>query len=95
LAAVFFYSYVFLAFAGPVVFLHAAVWNPVVYGIVPVVYFTGLLLMLMLHGVYYRIHVGRRPWVLAVLSFWFYSVILMWQLPWALFTIADTRWGTR
>lgn len=94
-AAIFFYAYVFLAFAGPFVFLHAVVWNPVVYHIIPVVYLVGLLLMLLLHGIYYRAQVGKRPWFRAVLSFWFYSVILMWQLPWALVTIADTRWGTR
>src|SRR3569623_1442790 len=37
-AAVFFYTYVFLAFAGPVVFLHAVVWNPVVSHLIPIVY---------------------------------------------------------
>lgn len=95
IAAAFFYAYVFLAFAGPVVFIHAVIWNPFFYRIVPWVYLAGLFLMLMLHGIYYRIHVGRRPWFFAVVSFWFYSVILMWQLPWALFTVADTRWGTR
>ncbi|KND50694.1 MAG: N-acetylglucosaminyltransferase [Parcubacteria bacterium C7867-001] len=94
-AAFFFYAYVFLALAGPIVFLHAMVWNPILYGILPLVYLSGLFLMLMLHGIYYRIYVGKRPWFLAVLSFWFYSVILMWQLPWAVVTIADTRWGTR
>lgn len=95
IAAFFFYAYVFLAFAGPIVFLHAMVWNPIVYGFFPVVYLSGLFLMLMLHGIYYRIQVGKQPWFFAVLTFWFYSVILMWQLPWALVTIADTRWGTR
>ncbi len=94
-AAAFFYAYVFLAFAGPVVFIHALVWNPLFYHIAPWVYLSGLFLMLMLHGIYYRIHVGRRQWFFAVIAFWFYSVILMWQLPWALVTIADTRWGTR
>jgi hyaluronan synthase len=95
LAAFFFYSYVFLAFAGPVVFLHAVVWNPLTSHAFPAIYLSGLFLMLFLHGIYYRIKVGKRPWILAVASFWFYSVILMWQLPWALVTIADTRWGTR
>jgi hyaluronan synthase len=95
LAAFFFYSYVFLAFSAPIVFIHAIVWNPVVRHIAPVVYLIGLLLMLLLHGLYYRIHVGQRPWFFAVISFWFYTVILMWQLPWAFVTIADTRWGTR
>lgn len=95
IAAFFFYCYVFLAFAAPVVFVHAVLWNPLVHHIVPYVYFIGLLLMLILHGIYFRIHVGKQPWLFAVISFWFYTVILMWQLPWALLTIADTRWGTR
>ncbi|HTR18828.1 MAG TPA: glycosyltransferase [Candidatus Paceibacterota bacterium] len=93
--AAFFYGYVFLAFAAPIVFVHALIWNPIFYRLLPWVYLSGLFLMLMLHGIYYRLHVGKRPWFFAVVTFWFYSVILMWQLPWALVTIADTRWGTR
>ena len=54
-----------------------------------------LLLMLFLHGLYYRIKVGPRAWFLAILNFWFNTVILMWQLPWAVATIKDSRWGTR
>jgi hyaluronan synthase len=94
-AAFFFYSYVFLGFAGPLVFVHAMFWNPILNDILPFVYLCGLLLMLILHGVYYRIRVGKRPWFFAILNFWFLTVILMWQLPWALFTINDTKWGTR
>jgi hyaluronan synthase len=95
LAAAFFYIYIFLAFAGPIVFLHALVWTPLVIGIFPIIYLLGLLLMLMLHGLYYRIYKRDLHWIPAVFAFWFYSVILMWQLPWAFVTIADTRWGTR
>lgn len=95
LAALFFYAYVFLAFTSPLVFLRAVVWYPLVYDIWPVVYLSGLLLMLLLHGLYYRVNVGRKSWFLAILSFWFHTIILMWQLPWALVTISDTRWGTR
>jgi len=95
LAALSFYSYVFLAFASPVVFFRAIVWYPVMLGSWPVVYLFGLLLMLMLHGLYYRLAVGPRAWMLAICNFWFNTVILMWQLPWALVTIRDSRWGTR
>lgn len=95
LAAIFFYSYLFLALAGPFVFLHAMFWSPIISRTIPIVYLNGLFLMLLLHGIYYRIHTGKQPWLLTVVSFWFYSVILMWQLPWAAITIADTRWGTR
>lgn len=95
IAAISFYSYVFLAFLSPIVFFRAVVWYPVVYESWPIVYLTGLLLMLLLHGLYYRIQVGPRSWMLAIASFWFNTVILMWQLPWALVTLRDTRWGTR
>lgn len=94
-AAFFFYAYVFIAFAAPIVFIHAVVWIPVVDGVVPYVYLSGLLLMLILHGIYYRVFVRDRHWFSAVIAFWFYTVILMWQLPWAFLTIADSRWGTR
>ena len=95
LAAIFFYLYVFLAFASPVVFIRALIWHPYTQHTWPIAYLGGLFLMLLLHGLYYRINVGRKPWALAVVSFWFHSVILMWQLPWAFVTMADTKWGTR
>ncbi len=95
LAAISFYSYVFLAFASPVVFFRAMVWHPVAYQSWPIVYLFGLLLMLFLHGLYYRLHVGPKAWLLAIVNFWFNTVILMWQLPWAIVTIRDSRWGTR
>lgn len=95
LAALSFYSYVFLAFASPFVFFRAMVFYPISYGEAPVVYLFGLLLMLLLHGIYYRIAVGPRNWVFAIFNFWFNSVVLMWQLPWAVITIRDSRWGTR
>ena len=95
LAALSFYSYVFLAFVSPIVFFRAMVWFPVVYHTWPIVYLSGLFLMLFLHGLYYRIQVGPRAWFLAICSFWFNTVLLMWQLPWAIVTLRDTRWGTR
>ena len=94
-AAISFYSYVFLAFASPIVFFRAMLWYPLTVGAWPVVYLAGLLLMLLLHGLYYRLSVGPRAWLLAICNFWFNTVILMWQLPWAVITIRDSRWGTR
>lgn len=95
LAAVSFYAYVFLAFASPVVFFRAVIWLPIMESTWPVIYLSGLFLMLLLHGLYYRIKVGPRAWFLAIVNFWFNTVLLMWQLPWALITIRDSRWGTR
>jgi len=95
LAALSFYTYMFLAFASPIVFFRAMLWHPITSGNLPYVYMFGLFLMLFLHGLYYRIQVGPRSWFLAILSFWFNTVLLMWQLPWAIVTIRDSRWGTR
>jgi hyaluronan synthase len=95
IAALFFYGYVFLAFASPVVFFRAVVWHPYTTHEFPFIYFAGLFLMLLMHGLYYRIQVGRRNWFLAIGAFWFNTIVLIWQLPWAFFTMADTRWGTR
>lgn len=95
IAALSFYSYVFLAFASPVVFFRAMVWHPITTQDLPIIYLFGLFLMLLVHGLYYRLAVGPRKWFVGICSFWFNTVILMWQLPWALVTIKDSRWGTR
>jgi hyaluronan synthase len=95
LAAFSFYTYVFLAFVSPIVFFRAMFWLPVTTGILPFIYLFGLFLMLFLHGLYYRLQVGPRSWLLAIFNFWFNTVLLMWQLPWAIMTLRDSRWGTR
>src|SRR3989344_4058938 len=95
LAALSFYSYVFLAFSSSIVFFRAVIWHPYVTRAWPIAYLSGLFLMLLLHGMYYRIKVGKRAWFLAILSFWFHTILLIWQLPWAIVTIKDSRWGTR
>jgi hyaluronan synthase len=95
LAALSFYAYVFLAFTSPIVFFRAMVWHPYINHQWPIAYLAGLFLMLFLHGIYYRLRVGPKAWFLAILSFWFNTVLLMWQLPWAVVTIKDARWGTR
>lgn len=95
IAAASFYVYMFLTFAAPIVFLRAMIWHPITTHTFPIFYLFGLFLMLYLHGIYYRLRLQKRQWFLAVCSFWFNSLILMWQLPWALLTIRDSRWGTR
>ncbi len=96
IAAISFYSYVFLAFAAPIVFIRAIIYLPLfVSKQWPIAYLFGLAIMLILHGIYYHNHVKNSPWFLPALTFWFYTVMLIWQLPWAFVTMQDTRWGTR
>jgi hyaluronan synthase len=95
IAALSFYTYAFLAFVAPIVFIRAIFYAPITTNDWPIMYLTGLALMLVLHGVYYWNYTKQKEWFLPVITFWFYTVMLMWQLPWALFTIRDSRWGTR
>lgn len=96
LASLSFYSYIFLSFAGPIVFLRAVFYVPFFQShTLPLAYLLGLLTMLLLHGIYYHNHVKKAPWFLPAITFWFYTVMLMWQLPYAFISMRDVRWGTR
>ncbi len=95
IAALSFYVYIFLSIIAPIIFIRAVFWSPIATHSLPLVYFLGLFLMLLLHGIYYRAKTGRTPWFFATIVFWANSVILIWQLPWAFVTINDSRWGTR
>jgi hyaluronan synthase len=94
-AATFFYLYTFLALISPVVFIRAMIWYPATSHTIPSIYLIGLFLMLLLQGIYYRIETGNKDWGRAIITSWANSVLLIWQLPWAFFTIRDSRWGTR
>jgi hyaluronan synthase len=94
-AATFFYLYAFLAFISPIVFIRAIIWYPIATHLWPVIYLLGLFLMLLLQGIYYHIETGYPKWISAIFISWISSVILIWQLPYAFFTIRDSRWGTR
>ncbi|RJQ31530.1 glycosyltransferase family 2 protein [Candidatus Parcubacteria bacterium] len=94
LAALSFYSYIFIAFTSPLVFFRAVAWYPAATGNWPIVYLAGLFLMLLLHGIFYSIE-GGKSWLSSVVAFWVVSLMLIWQLPWALLTIRDPKWGTR
>lgn len=95
IASISFYCYAFLAFCSPFVFFRAMILEPYQNQVWPFTYLAGLFLMLFLHGLYYRTQSKNDSWFLAIINFWFNTVILIWQLPWALITIRDSRWGTR
>lgn len=84
-----------LPLMAPAVVFRALIWLPGIEGIMPWVYISGLILMSVIYGLYYFIHTRDRLWVYGVAFAWFYPLILIWQLPYAILTIRDGRWGTR
>ncbi|HEX7096740.1 MAG TPA: glycosyltransferase family 2 protein [Acidimicrobiales bacterium] len=94
-AAASFYVGFFLPLIGPAVVLRTLVVGPLVAGRWPVYYVGGVLVMALLYGLYYRIHRRERLWIHGASFALLYALVLVWQLPWAVATLRDSKWGTR
>lgn len=90
-----FYVGVLLPLLAPIIVFHALVWFPIQTHSFPFFYLIGLLLMSFIYGLYYRIYVHDKRWVYGALFAVFYTIVLIWQLPYAILTLRDARWGTR
>jgi len=90
-----FYAGVILTLVAPAIVIRAMVWYPYQTGELPIFYLFGLLLMSLVYGVYYNIYIKDRGWLYGMVFTFFYTLILIWQLPYAILTIRDPRWGTR
>lgn len=90
-----FYLGVILPLLAPVVVFRALFWYPYATGKAPWFYLFGLFLMAIVYGLYYYIFTRDKKWIYGVLFATFYTIILIWQLPWAILNLRDARWGTR
>ncbi len=95
LMAISFYLATILPLLAPVVAVRALILFPLKTGTFPFFYICGLVLITLIYGLYYRIHARGNSWIVASFAAIFYNLILMWQLPWAILTLRDSRWGTR
>ncbi|MCK5061423.1 glycosyltransferase [Candidatus Parcubacteria bacterium] len=84
-----------LTLLAPVVVIRTMIWFPFNTGEFPYFYLIGLLLMATIYGMYYYAYKKNNNWIYGVIFSLFYTLILIWQLPYAIITIRDTRWGTR
>jgi hyaluronan synthase len=90
-----FYLGFLLPLLGPIVVIRAMVWYPITHHSFPLYYITGLILMSLIFGIYYHIKSDDKYWKYGTFFSLFYTLVLMWQLPYAILTIRDSRWGTR
>lgn len=90
-----FYMGFLLPLFAPIVVLRAMFWFPVMRQRLPIEYLFGLVVIAIVYGLYYYVYVKDRKWIYGALYSAFYSLILIWQLPYAILTIRDSRWGTR
>lgn len=90
-----FYVGVFLPLMAPAVVVRSLLWFPTSYGVMPWVYILGLILMSSLFSLYYFVHTKDKIALYGGLLIGLYYVALIWQVPYAILTVRDGRWGTR
>ncbi|MGV9713237.1 glycosyltransferase family 2 protein [Gordonia sp. NPDC003424] len=94
MAAMFYLGFL-LPFMAPQVLFRAFVVQPTFASQLPYWYLGGVTLMSLIYGLYYWLHKGDPHWYRGIYFTVFYTVILAWQLPYAVLTIRDSKWGTR
>ncbi len=92
---VLFYLGFILPLVTPIIVFRALLWYPFFHGGTPLLYLLGIMIMSVLYGLYYYIYTKDKKWMIGTLFSIYYAILLIWQLPWAIFNIRDTRWGTR
>lgn len=95
LMAVFYYLGVLLPFIAPQVVFRAFVISPLFLQSPPVWYLGGIAAVALFYGLYYRLKTREPGWYKGILFSLFYVTLLVAQLPYALLTIRDSKWGTR
>jgi hyaluronan synthase len=93
--AVSYYASITLPLAAPQIVFRALVVRPHFTAALPVWYLGGVLAVALFYGLYYRLYHAEKNWYHGIFFTVFYTVILVLQLPYALATIRDPRWGTR
>lgn len=90
-----FYLGFILPIISPIIVARALLWMPVMTRDLPYSYILGLLLITTVYGLFYQINTNDKKWVYGMALSLFFSIILIWQLPWAILNLRDSRWGTR
>lgn len=93
--ALFYYLGVFLPFVAPQVVFRALIVSPVFLLSPPVWYLGGVAAIAVFYGLYYRLKTHEKDWYKGIFFTLFYVTLLVGQLPYALLTIRDSKWGTR
>lgn len=95
IASLSFYANLLIPVISPFMAFRALFWRGFFVGSVPVLYLVGLLSMSLLFGLfYYFISTNRYWWYVLGFSL-MYAFVMIWQMPYALIRLRDTRWGTR
>ena len=90
-----FFAGFFFPVLAPLVLTRTLILLPLLEGRVNLFYLWGVFLMSLLYAAVYLILQKNRLWVYGFCLCILYSLVLTWQLPWAIVTSWNNKWGTR
>jgi len=94
MALSFYVGFLFPLFA-PIVVGRALFYLPIFEGRTNHYYLLGVFLISLIYGAFYLTRQRNRLWIYAPLLCFFYAMVVSWQLPWAILTSWNNKWGTR
>ncbi|MGH7819644.1 MAG: glycosyltransferase family 2 protein, partial [Candidatus Binatia bacterium] len=97
IAALSFYAQLVFPIIAPLILLRAFVWLPIVQGDVVsmTIYGFGVLMIGCIFSAYYLFWKANGAWIYGAYFTIYYMLVLVWQMPYAIATSRDNRWGTR
>ena len=97
LAVVGFYAQLVFPIIAPVLLLRAFVWLPIAHAdfISMAIYGFGVLMIGLVFSSYYLFFKANGSWIYGAWFTIYYMFVLVWQMPYAIATSRDNRWGTR
>ena len=90
-----FYAGFILPVLAPLVVIRTMVVIPIMHGVFPYMYLAGIVTMSALMSASYLFFKRSNLWPYGISFCFFYLVVLLWQLPYAVATFWRSEWGTR
>ncbi len=96
-AAISFYAQLLFPIIAPLLILRLCLWLPITQTdlISPLLYLVGTVIIGLMFSAYYLFWKADRYWIYGLYFTLYYLMFLVWQMPYAIATQRDNRWGTR
>ncbi|WP_340120993.1 glycosyltransferase [Methylobacter svalbardensis] len=97
LASIAFYAQLMFPIIAPILILRICLWQPFSHGdfLSPAIYLLGSVMIGVMFSAYYLFWKADRYWFYGLYFTLYYLIFLVWQMPYAIATQRDNRWGTR
>ncbi len=97
LASIAFYAQLLFPIIAPILILRICLWLPIMDSdfISPTIYLIGTVMIGLMFSAYYLFWKSDRYWSYGLYFTLYYLTFLVWQMPYAIATQRNNRWGTR